>query len=135
MSALTQSPAWKALSDHHRSVATVHMRELFARDPDRFKKFSVRWDDFLLDYSKNRVTLETIKLLFGLARDARLEAWRERMFEGEKINFTENRAVLHIALRNRSARPILVDGKDVMPDLRHFNIAENDIVITAFCFL
>ena len=118
MSALTQSPAWKALSDHHRSVATVHMRELFARDPDRFKKFSVRWDDFLLDYSKNRVTLETIKLLFGLARDARLEAWRERMFEGEKINFTENRAVLHIALRNRSARPILVDGKDVMPDVK-----------------
>ena len=92
------------------------MRDLFAKDPNRFEKFSLRFDDILLDFSKNRITDETLRLLLDLARYAKVEEWRDRMFSGEKINITENRAVLHIALRNRSNRPILVDGKDVMPE-------------------
>ena len=80
-----------------------------------FAKLSLRQDDLLVDYSKNRVTEETMRLLFDLARSADVEGWRAKMFDGERINFTEDRAVLHVALRNRSNRPILVDGEDVMP--------------------
>jgi glucose-6-phosphate isomerase len=112
---LTQLPAWQALSRHHAAVSGLHMREMFAQDPRRFDRFSLRLDDILLDYSKNRVTEPTMGLLFALAREARLEEWRERLFAGDKINSTESRAVLHVALRNRSNRPILVDGADVMP--------------------
>jgi glucose-6-phosphate isomerase len=93
----------------------VHMRDLFAQDPLRFEKFSLQFADILLDYSKNRITEETRDLLLDLARDRDVEGWRERMFTGERINFTEDRAVLHVALRNRSNRPMLVDGEDVMP--------------------
>jgi glucose-6-phosphate isomerase len=93
------------------------MRERFASDPRRFEKFSLQLDDLLLDYSKNRIDDETMDLLLDLARQAEVERWRERMFEGEKINTTEDRAVLHVALRNRSDRPILVDGRDVMPEV------------------
>ena len=93
------------------------MRDLFTADPARFEKFSLRMNDLLLDYSKNRITEETMKLLFGLARQARVETWRDRMFRGEKINITEGRPVLHVALRNRSNRPITVDGVDVMPSV------------------
>ena len=93
------------------------MRELFADDPKRFERFSLEVDDVLVDYSKNRVTDETMRLLFDLARQARVFEWRDRMFAGEKINGTEDRAVLHVALRNRSNRPIVVDGKDVMPEV------------------
>jgi glucose-6-phosphate isomerase len=96
-------------------MATVHLRDLFADDPDRFARFSLRFDDLLLDCSKNRITAETLGLLFDLARDAGLETWRDRMFAGDQINVTEHRAVLHVALRNRSNRTILVDGQDVMP--------------------
>ncbi|MFN0157631.1 MAG: glucose-6-phosphate isomerase [Bacteroidota bacterium] len=117
MSSLTQSAAWKKLESHHASIAPLHMREMFAADRHRFDTFSIRWQDFLLDYSKNRVTAETMKLLFDLARQSDVEGWREKMFAGEKINFTEKRAVLHTALRNRSNRPVVVDGKDVMPDV------------------
>src|SRR5205807_8891242 len=84
-------------------------------DPRRFDKFSLRFQDILLDYSKNRVTEETMRLLFELARQSDLKGWTEKMFTGQKINTTENRAVLHVALRNRSNRPILVDGQDLMP--------------------
>jgi glucose-6-phosphate isomerase len=91
------------------------MRDLFAGDPDRFQKFSIRWKDILLDYSKNRITEKTMSLLLDLAREVGLDTWIERMFTGEKINFTEHRSVLHIALRNRSNTPIIVDGEDVMP--------------------
>jgi glucose-6-phosphate isomerase len=98
-------------------MATVHMREMFANDPRRFEKFSVQWKDMLLDYSKNRVTVETMRLLFDLALYADVEGWRGKMFNGDRINVTENRAVLHTALRNRSNRPIMVDDKDVMPDV------------------
>jgi len=117
MSALTDSPAWKSLSDHAKKMSSTHLRDLFKQDAHRFKSFSVSFEDILLDYSKNRVTDETLKLLFTVARDAGVEKLRDRMFAGDKINITEDRAVLHIALRNRSNRPIMVDGKDVMPEV------------------
>jgi len=110
-------PAWQALHEHQREMAEVHMRDLFARDPQRFENFSLRLDDILLDYSKNRVTAETMALLLELARQANLAAKIEAMFTGEKYNNTEKRAVLHVALRNRSNRPIYVDGVDVMPEV------------------
>ena len=91
------------------------MRELFEKDPDRFSKFSIFFDDLLFDYSKNRITEKTIPLLVDLAKEAGLDKWISRMFNGEKINSTENRAVLHVALRNRSNRAIFVGGEDVMP--------------------
>jgi glucose-6-phosphate isomerase len=115
MSALTDLPAWQALAAHAETLRDVHLRELFARDPERFAKLSLRLDDLLLDCSKHRVTDDTLRLLLDLARATDVEGWRDRMLQGEKINATENRAVLHTALRNRSGRPVLVDGQDVMP--------------------
>ncbi len=117
MSHLTNSPAWKALDLHFTASADSQMRDLFASDPNRFNKFSSEFGPILLDYSKNRITEETMRLLFDLAKQADLTSWIEKMFSGEKINITENRAVLHIALRNRSNRPIFVDGEDVMPEV------------------
>ena len=117
MSALTSSPAWKNLQDHYDVQKDVQMRDLFAQDPDRFKKFSLEFEGLLLDFSKNRITDETLKLLYALAVERDVSGWAKKMFTGEKINLTENRAVLHIALRNRTNRPILVDGKDVMPEV------------------
>jgi glucose-6-phosphate isomerase len=114
---LVNTPAWKALSEHKSKIAPVHMRELFAKDKDRFDRFSIEAGDVFLDYSKHRITEETMKLLFDLARQQKVEEWRDKMFAGEKINGTEDRAVLHVALRNRSNTPILVDGKDVMPEV------------------
>ena len=110
-------PAWQALQKHRRKMAKVHMRDLFARDPQRFERFSLRVGDILFDYSKNRVTQETMRLLVDLARQANLPDKMEAMFTGLRYNNTENRAVLHVALRNRSNRPIRVDGKDVMPEV------------------
>ncbi|MBM3723800.1 MAG: glucose-6-phosphate isomerase [Acidobacteria bacterium] len=115
MSALTDSPAWKALEAHYRKNHRVEMRRLFEADPSRFDSFSLRFEDILVDYSKNRVTAETMRLLMALARQSRIKQWAAKMFSGSRINITENRAVLHVALRNRSNRPVLVDGKDVMP--------------------
>jgi glucose-6-phosphate isomerase len=117
MSTLTSSAAWQALEMHQREMANVHMRDLFAQDPQRFHKFSLQFQDLLLDYSKHCITEKTMQLLRDLARQADLKGWTEKMFNGEKINITENRAVLHIALRNRSNRPIVVDGTDVMPEV------------------
>lgn len=114
----TSTPAWQALQAHSAALRKLHLRELFAQDPDRFKRFSLQLGDLLMDYSKHRITAETMRLLFDLARVADVEGWRDRMFAGEKINFTENRAVLHVALRNRSGRPIPVDGVDVMPGVQ-----------------
>src|SRR4051812_44694245 len=114
---LTDSPAWKALEQHREEMRAVHVRDLFARDPSRFPRLTAKVDDLLVDWSKHRVTEETMRLLFALARQQQIEAWRDKMFAGEKINVTEKRAVLHVALRNRSNRPILVDGKDVMPEV------------------
>jgi glucose-6-phosphate isomerase len=118
MSTLTQSPEWQALKRHVEAMESVHMRDLFDKDPERFKQFSLRLDGMLLDWSKNRITTDTMRMLFDLARMRDVEGWRDRMFAGEKINTTENRAVLHTALRNRSGRPVEVDGVDVMPDVR-----------------
>jgi glucose-6-phosphate isomerase len=114
MSALTESQAWRALSTHAASLKDVHMRQLFADDAKRFERFSLRLGDLLFDYSKNRITDETVKLLLALAQQQQVFELRDRMFRGEKINLTEDRAVLHVALRNRGSRPILVDGQDVM---------------------
>ena len=118
MSKLTTSPAWQALKAHHAAIEPLHMRDMFRDDPARFGKFSLQLGNLLFDYSKNRITDETIKLLVALAVQAGLPAAIGRMFGGEKINSTEQRAALHTALRNRSGRPVLVDGKDVMPDVR-----------------
>ncbi|MBK8162651.1 MAG: glucose-6-phosphate isomerase [Gammaproteobacteria bacterium] len=115
MSALTRSSAWHALEAHYEQVRDVHMRDLFRADAKRFESFSLRLGDFLVDYSKNRITAETMGLLAELARQAGVPEQIGRMFGGEKINFTENRAVLHTALRNRSGRPVFVEGVDVMP--------------------
>jgi glucose-6-phosphate isomerase len=117
MPSITDSPSWKALLSHKTEIAKMHMRDLFAQDPARFDRFSLKFSDILLDFSKNRITNETLNLLLGLATDAKLKDWIARMFAGDKINITEGRAVLHIALRNRSNRPILVDGQDVMPEI------------------
>jgi glucose-6-phosphate isomerase len=119
MSKLTKSEIWQSLIKHQQEVAPRHMRDLFRDDAQRFEKFSLRFNDILLDYSKNRVTDETLSLLFSLARECSVEEWRERMFTGKKINFTEKRAVLHTALRNRANKPVLVEGKDVMPDVNN----------------
>eukprot|EP00026_Physarum_polycephalum_P017583 Phypoly_transcript_18851.p1 GENE.Phypoly_transcript_18851~~Phypoly_transcript_18851.p1 ORF type:complete len:107 (+),score=27.54 Phypoly_transcript_18851:172-492(+) len=102
MSSVTQTPAWKALEEHHKKVKDVQIKDLFAHDPDRFKKFSASFKDMLLDYSKNIITEETLALLLKLAEQADVQGWTKKMFDGEKINITEDRAVLHIALRNRS---------------------------------
>ena len=110
-------PAWQALEEHQREMAEVHMRDLFARDPQRFERFSLQLGDILLDYSKNRITAETMALLLDLARQANVAGKIEAMFTGEKYNNTEKRAVLHVALRNRSNRPIFVDSVDVMPEV------------------
>ncbi len=117
MSKLTESRAWQALELHAHEMSPVHMRRLFQDDPDRFRKFSLEQDGILLDYSKNLVTERTLELLFDLARQADLPGRIGAMFEGERINTTEGRAVLHTALRNRSTRPVRVDGQDVMPEV------------------
>lgn len=117
MSKLTQSPAWQALRFHHAAIGTIHMRQMFRDDPARFDKFSLQLDDLLFDYSKNRINEQTVKLLIELAEQARLTAWIERMFGGDKINSTEHRAALHTALRNRSGQPVMADGENVMPDV------------------
>jgi glucose-6-phosphate isomerase len=115
MSAPSDLPVWQELNAHHAVVANLHLRELFAADPERFATFSRRFGDLLVDFSKHRITGETLGLLIELARQAHVPAWIERMFAGEMINHTERRSVLHVALRNRSNRPIFVDGQDVMP--------------------
>ena len=117
MSKLTESSAWRALTAHQAEMQNVQMRDLFADDPARFERFTLRFADILFDYSKNRVTQKTMDLLLELARAQEVEQKIAAMFKGDKINTTEDRAVLHIALRNRSNRPILVDGQDVMPEV------------------
>ena len=108
-------PAWKALASHAPTIPP--MRELFAKDPNRASTLSHRWNDLFIDYSKNRVTPETLKLLRQLIQEAKVEELRDRMFRGDKINLTENRAVLHIALRRPANQPLIVEGKDLMPEV------------------
>ncbi len=110
-------PVWKELKNHSEEMKRVHMRDLFESDPERFSKFSIQVGDILVDYSKNIITEKTLGLLVRLARDAWTDEAIEAMFRGEKINETEGRAVLHVALRNFTFGPVYVDGRDVMPDV------------------
>jgi glucose-6-phosphate isomerase len=113
----TETSSWQKLEIHFLTMQAMHMRELFEDDADRFKKFSIPFEDILVDYSKNIMTEETLRLLFELANEIELKPAIDAMYGGTAINKTENRAVLHVALRNRSNKPILVDGKDVMPEI------------------
>jgi glucose-6-phosphate isomerase len=114
---LNERPEWKKLVSHSKSIKKIHLRDLFAEDEKRAKKFALQAGDLFLDYSKHRITGRTMKYLLALAESAGLRGAIDAMFSGQKINATENRAVLHVALRNRSNTPILVDGKDVMPEV------------------
>ena len=115
---LDQQPAWKNLEEHFISVEPLHLADLFREDPGRAERLTIESCGLWLDYSKNRITDQTMRLLVALAAAADLPAAIERMFSGEKINASENRAVLHTALRNRSDTPIYVDGENVMPRIR-----------------
>ncbi len=119
MSTLVHSPAWKALAAHHKGIRHQTMREMFSQDPGRFGKFSLQVGNLLLDYSKNIITSDTMELLMNLARQNKLEDWIARMFRGEKINNSEQRAALHTALRAPRNSPIYIDGKDVVQDVHH----------------
>jgi glucose-6-phosphate isomerase len=115
--ALTQRKAWKALASHQKKIQRLHLRKLFADDADRGTRMTVEAAGLFLDYSKNRITNETLRLLFSLARECSLASRIKAMFRGEKINITENRAVLHVALRAPKDATILVDGKNVVPEV------------------
>ncbi|MEM6562563.1 MAG: glucose-6-phosphate isomerase, partial [Planctomycetota bacterium] len=115
---LTQTPAWSKLAEHHAATVGLHMRDQFAADPGRFSKMSREACGLLLDFSKNRITDETLGLLIELAHARDVAGLRDAMFGGEKINLTEDRAVLHTALRYKGSDPIMVDGADVMPGVR-----------------
>jgi len=117
MSNLTESTEWKALQNHFKDISHVHMRDLFKENPQRFQQYSVGFNDLLLDYSKNRITDETLNLLMDLARFSRVEMSRDHMYAGENMNCTEFRPALHVALRNRSNKPVMVNGEDVMPQV------------------
>ena len=117
MSSLTTSKAWTALLSHHHQTKNDLLREAFAKDTNRLNKFSVYFNEILFDYSKNRITDQTLPLLIDLANHAELDKKINAMFSGEKINTTEHRAVLHTALRNRSKHPVYFDGQDVMPGI------------------
>jgi len=113
-----ETPAYKYLTNHYIEIAPKHLKDLFSSDPNRFQNFSVTFDDILFDYSKNRIDEETIALLTQLARECKVEEGIRSMFKGELINETENRAVLHTALRSQNDNPIYVDGVDVKPEIR-----------------
>lgn len=116
---LHDSPVWQALSDHQKEISTAHMRELFSADPARADRYAIQLNDLYLDYSKNLVTEQTMGLLFRLARESGLEAWREQLFNGSRINHTEGRPVLHMALRSRDTSPLIIDGEDIRPKVEH----------------
>ena len=125
---LAESKAWQALAAHHQKVGKLHLRELFAQDPKRGERLTIEAAGLFLDYSKNRITDETLQLLLQLAQERGLLERREAMFQGEKINVTEKRAVLHVALRAPKDATILVDGKNVVPEVHA--VLEK---MTAFC--
>lgn len=114
----TQTQAWKDLSDHQKEMKNVQMKDLFTKNPNRFEEMSLQLGDILFDYSKNLITKETLDKLLNLADDCKLKAAKEAMFAGEKINETEDRAVMHTALRNFSDKPIMIDGVDIMKEVR-----------------
>ncbi|MDH5552537.1 MAG: glucose-6-phosphate isomerase [Nitrosomonas sp.] len=110
--------AWKALEYQQVRMKQMHLAEMFATDPQRFESFSLQFKDILVDFSKNHINKETLQQLLDLARACGLEKERDRLFAGEHVNSTEDRAAMHMALRHRSSRPVMVDGKDVMPEVR-----------------
>ena len=112
-----KTKSWKKLKEHYRVMKNHHLTDLFRQDPERFSRFSVAFEDIFVDYSKNIITRETVRLLLGLARECQMKEAIERMFAGDPINETEGRAVLHVALRNRLGTPIRVNGRDVMPEV------------------
>src|SRR5271154_3239827 len=114
---LTQRAAWKALAAHHKKIKELHLRKMFADDAKRGERMTAEAAGLFLDYSKNRITNETLKLLLKLAEESGLRAKIEAMFSGKKINITENRAVLHVALRAPKGASILADGKNVVPEV------------------
>jgi len=114
----TETQSWKNLINHFKEMKNVHMKDLFADDPDRFNKYSIRFNGILVDYSKNIITEETLNLLLKLTDDVGLRDALNKMFNGEKINETEDRSVLHTALRNRINIPVCVNDKDVMPEVK-----------------
>ncbi|MGN0003781.1 MAG: glucose-6-phosphate isomerase, partial [Sphingobacterium composti] len=114
----TQTSSYKYLVDHYITINEKSLKELFIEDPARFEKFSILFNDILLDFSKNRINEQTLALLIQLAKECKLDAAIKAMFDGEKINVTEGRQVLHTALRNQSDQPVLVEGEDVMPKVR-----------------
>jgi glucose-6-phosphate isomerase len=115
---LTQRPAWQALQAHYEEIKDVHLRTLFAEDAGRAERFAAEADGLLLDYGKNRITDRTVQLLLDLARDSGLVEKRDAMFRGDRINLTEDRSVLHVALRAPSGRKILADGVDIVPEVQ-----------------
>ena len=125
MSSITQGAAWQDLQTHFEEIKNVTMKSMFTDDSKRFEKFSLginggvgeENEKILFDFSKNRINDETLTKLLALAKEAKVQDWARRMYSGEKINSTEGRAVLHIALRNRSNTPIIVDGKNVTPEV------------------
>ena len=115
----TSTPSWQAIKQHRQLFEDVHMKDLFFNDAERFSRFSIQTGDLLFDYSKNIITENTVELLLQLVNECGLKDAIEAMFTGEKINETENRAVLHTALRNFSGKPVLTDGIDVMPGIKN----------------
>lgn len=113
----TETRAWQLLKEHYDLIKDKHLRQWFKEDPQRFDKFSIQFNDILFDYSKNRIEEKTLKLLIQLAEETQVKEAIEKQFSGDKINETENRAVLHTALRNRKNTPVIVDGEDVMPKI------------------
>ena len=115
---VNKSKAWHKLKSHYKSFRKVEMRDLFARDSERAARFTEKFGDtMIVDYSKNRINAKTMEYLMNLARERRLEDKIKSMFRGDKINITENRAVLHTALRNRRGKPVSVNGRDIMPEI------------------
>ena len=117
MTSITNSDAWVALVNHHKIIKSAQMRDLFNEDSKRFDDNHIQYDDLLIDYSKHRINKDTLPLLLELACEANLGSWRDKLFSGEKINFSENRSALHTALRNKSNTSVLSDGIDVMPEI------------------
>jgi glucose-6-phosphate isomerase len=113
-----ETKAWKALEAHAEEMKEVHMRELFEKDPSRFKKFSKALGDVFVDYSKNIITAETLKLLVDLAKECKLTEAKKALFDGDQINETERRSVMHVALRNFSGKPMYVEGENIMEDVQ-----------------
>jgi glucose-6-phosphate isomerase len=114
----TQTPAWQKLEQHFKSMQSVSMKTLFQQDPARAEKMHIQWNDFMVDFSKNRITEETVNLLLQLAEEAQLKSAIHDYFTGVAINQTEGRAVLHTALRSTSTAPLLVDGVNIVPEIQ-----------------